>query len=74
MEAIKAYTAGPIALEQAHGQDKSDGLQYNAMADEAGWRDAKFPGEGWSAAQVFPSIWGPIEASRLPPMMEAVCQ
>jgi alpha-L-rhamnosidase len=72
VEEVRAYTSGPIVLEQGSGQEGSDGLRYDAMADEPGWRDAKFSEERWSTAQVVPSIWGPVETSRLPPMMEVV--
>jgi alpha-L-rhamnosidase len=72
VQEVKAYTTGPIRLEQAPGEEGSDGLRYDATADEAGWRDADFREEGWVAAKVIRSIWGPVEISRLPPMMETV--
>ncbi len=69
-ESASAYTTGPIAEEEAKGG--SDGLRYDARAEEPGWREAGFEGKGWSRAAVIASIWGPVAVSGLPPMMEAV--
>lgn len=61
-----AYSDGTLSAVPA-----LEGLRYDASIEPAGW-PASPPRQPWSSAIAIESVWGDLQASRIPSRMEAI--